>query len=179
MKASTYHFILALLIIIYMALVAPDASAQTARGDKSLGPTIGYASRNDNVTGGLSFRYAFSRVVRIAPEVSIIFRNKDVDGLTMNANVEFPIALGSKRWIFYPLVGAGFTSWSTHGSSPITRSVVSDNDVTTHYNQLCLNAGAGFEFYATGSLKLNVEARYSLQRHFSTAFASLGIAYVF
>lgn len=174
-----YHLVLALLIIIGLTIAAPEASAQTARGEKSLGPTIGYASRNDNITGGLSFRYAFSRVVRIAPDVSVIFRHNDVDGLTMNLNVEFPIAFGHNRWAFYPLLGAGFTSWSTHGTNPKVRSVVSDDDVTTHYNQLCLNAGAGLEFYATKSLKINAEGRYSLQRHFPTAFASVGIAYVF
>lgn len=175
MKAIS-RIVLGAALLIVMALAAtPDACAQVERGQKSFGPKVGFVSNNTSVTAGLVFEYAFSRHVRIAPELGIIFRNKDRDALTADLNIQFPIGFGNGKGAFYPLVGANFTSWSRHYAS----AEADAKDVTSHTNTLGLNGGAGIEFNCTSSLRLSLEARYTLMKHYPTAFVTAGIAYVF
>lgn len=166
--------ILAAIVIALAVVAAPAADARTVKGEKSFGPAIGYVSRNNSATGGIVFNYSFSSVVRIAPEIGIIFRHKDLDGLNASVNVHFPLGSAGSRFTFYPLVGANFTSWSLHDTD-----AESGNDVTTHRNMFGLNAGAGVELRCSGALRLSLEARYTLMRHYPTAFVTAGIAFVF
>lgn len=152
---------------------APSAEAQT-KGEKAFGPRIGYVSRNESTLGGLAFQYSFSKHVRIAPSVDIIFRHRDKDGLAVNADVHFPFAFAAGRAAFYPLAGFNFTSWGLHNNN-----AESGKDVTTHSTSAGLNAGAGIEFRCTPSLKLGLEARYTLMRHYPTAAVAASIAFVF
>ena len=57
-----------------------DASAELRRGEKSFGPRIGYCGANSSVMAGLTFQYSLSRVVRLAPEADVVFRNNDKIG---------------------------------------------------------------------------------------------------
>lgn len=172
------HFLkLICLVAVFAASLFTSHSAfAVERGEKSFGPRVGYVSRTSAVMAGLEFQYCFSRHVRLSPSVDIFFRNKDKDALAVNVNVDFPIAMSAK-WNFYPVIGAGFTSWGHHskgaGDSEGTK------DVTTHTNAFGLNAGAGFEFYAMPSLKLSLEGNYKLMRHYPTATVLAGISYVF
>lgn len=166
--------ILAAILIALAVVTAPAADARTVKGEKSFGPAIGYVSRNNSVTGGIAFNYSFSSVGRVAPELGIIFRHKDLDGLNACVNVHFPVGTAGSRFAFYPLVGLNFTSWSLHNVDS-----ESGDDVTTHRNIFGLNAGAGVELRCSGALKLTLEARYTLMRHYPTAFVTAGIAFVF
>lgn len=162
-------------LIIMLSALSMQCAAQTMRGDKSFGPKAGYVSRNSSAVGGLVFEYSFSRHVRIAPQAAIIFRHNDLDGFTADVDVHFPFAFAAERAAFYPLAGVGFTSWGHH-------SVAADDetkDVTTHTNVFGFNCGAGIEYYCKRSLKLSLEARYSLMRHYPTACVTAGIAFVF
>lgn len=163
-------------IIIALAVVAanPAADARTVKGEKSFGPGIGYVSRNNSATGALAFTYSLSSVVRLAPEIGIIFRHRNLDGLNACVNVHFPVGAAGSRFAFYPLVGVNFTSWGLHNVDS-----ESGDDVTTHRNLFGLNAGAGVELRCSGALKLSLEARYTLMRHYPTAFVTAGIAFVF
>lgn len=175
MKANSRTGLTAAILFIIMVLTATtDAYAQVERGQKSFGPKVGFVSNNTSATAGLTFEYAFSRHVRIAPEVGIIFRNKDRDALIADLNVQFPIGFANGKAAFYPLVGANFTSWGRHYTSS-----EDDKDVTSHTNVLGLNAGAGLELNCGSSLRLSLEARYTLMEHYPTAFVTAGIAYVF
>ena len=157
------------------AFACAPASAQTSRGEKSFGPRAGYVSRNSTALAGLAFQYSFSRHVRIAPEIDLIFRNRDMDGFGISFNTHFPISIDSKgRAAFYPVAGINFTSWGLHGVSPDDAK-----DVTSHTNCIGLNAGAGIEYRVKQSLKLSLEARYTLMRHYPTAQVAAGIAFVF
>ena len=167
------------LIIICTALAAAfacaPAAAQTSRGEKSFGPRVGYVSRNSTALAGLAFQYSFSRHVRIAPEIDLIFRNRDMDGFGISFNTHFPISIDSKgRAAFYPVAGINFTSWSRHGISPDT-----NKDVSAHLNRFGGNAGVGLEMKCTTTLKLNVEAKYTVMKTYPGAQVSAGIAYVF
>ena len=175
----TYRFrtrLLALILCIASAAGITQAAAENNLpvDNKSFGPKVGYVTRNRSVTAGLAFQYRLSKVVRIAPEIGVIFRHRNLDGLTVDVNVHFPIPFAGERAAFYPLVGANFTSWGQHNIHP-----ESHDDVTSHSNTFGLNAGAGLEYYCTQSLKVSVEGRYTLMRHYPTAYYTAGIAFIF
>ncbi|MDE6157179.1 MAG: porin family protein [Muribaculaceae bacterium] len=174
MKAFTRTGLQAVIFFVMVLLSATGANAQVERGQKSFGPKVGFVSNNTSATAGLTFNYAFSRHVRISPELGVIFRHKNRDGLTADLNVQFPLGFGKGKGAFYPLVGANFTSWGRHYTSP-----EDSKDVTSHTNTLGLNAGAGLEMNCTSSLRLSLEARYTLMKHYPTAFVTAGITYVF
>lgn len=163
-----------ILIMAVSLCSAPTAEAQGHKGEKAFGPRIGYVSRNQSALGGLSFQYSFSDHVRIAPSADIIFRHHDKDGLAVNADIHFPFYFAGGRAAFYPLAGFNFTSWGLHDSHN-----ESGKDVTTHSTNAGLNAGAGVELRCTTSLKLGLEARYTLMRHYPTAAVAASIAFVF
>lgn len=149
------------------------AGAELRRGEKSFGPKMGYVSRNKSVAAGLQFEYAFSRHVRIAPEIDIAFRNNNTDALAVGIDVHFPFSLAAAdRFAVYPMAGVSYTSWGIHG-------VEEEKDVTTHENRFGVDAGAGLEFRVTSSLKLSVEGKYIFMKDYGTALATARIAYVF
>ena len=73
----------------------------------------------------------------------------------------------------YPLVGVAFNSWNRHLSTDDL------GDVTTHVNRFGFNAGAGFDLRCSQSLMLNLEARYTLVKSYSSAIVTVGISYIF
>lgn len=160
-------------ILIMCVIAALPARARTERGQATLGPKVGYVSRNNSVVAGLQFEYSLSSVVRIAPEAAVIFRHKDMDGFVADLNIHFPISMGSKA-NFYPLAGLAYTSWGRHGYDEET-----EKDVTNRTNIFGLNMGAGIECYCMPSLKLSLEAKYALMRHYPTAYVTAAIAFVF
>lgn len=162
----------ALLILSFSATAS--ARDSYSRGEKSFGPRVGFATRNTSATAGLVFEYSFSRHVRIAPQAGIIFRHKDLDALTVDVDVQFPLPFAGDRCAFYPLVGVNFTSWNRHGMDPDT-----NKDVNTHVNRFGGNAGVGLEMKCTSTLKVNLEAKYTLIKSYPGAQISAGIAYVF
>ena len=166
--------LLRLLLVSMLLLPALCAGARGTRGETSFGPKLGYVSRNSSATVGLVFQYSPSSVVRLSPEVGLVFRHKNLDAMTADVNVHFPFKFAQGRGCFYPLAGVGFTSWGRHDIDEAT-SV----DVTNHSNLFGINMGAGVEGHVSKSLKLGVEARYSLMRHLPTAYVTAGVAFVF
>ena len=156
-----------------LALLCCMGASATERGEKSFGPKAGFNTRNTSALAGLTFEYSFSRHVRIAPAIGIVFRNKNLDALTVDVDLHFPLGKSTKT-AFYPLVGLAFNSWGRHGVD-----ADNGNDVTTHSNALGLNGGAGVELRLTKALKLGLEAKYTLIQHYPNASVAARIAYVF
>lgn len=162
-------------LITTIVLSAVCAMGQTARGQKSFGPKAGFVSRNTSALAGLVFEYSFSSHVRIAPQAAVIFRHRDLDGLAVDVDMHFPFAFASGRMAFYPLAGLNFTSWGRHYAG----EGEDGKDVTSHTNVFGLNVGAGLELYCTRTLKLSIEGRHTVMKHYPTAFVNAGIAFVF
>lgn len=154
---------------------ALSASGQLIGGEKSVGPKIGYISHNQSCVAGLAFQCSVAPHVRIAPEIGCAFRNKSEDAFLIDLNVHMPFAFADvSKASLYPLAGLTFNSWNYHGVS-----VQDEVDVTTHENRLGLNLGAGFDMRCSETLKLNIEAKYSLVKSYSSAIITAGISYVF
>ncbi len=120
------------------------------------------------------FQYSFSRHVRIAPEASIVFRHKNLDALMVDIDMQFPLQLESDRMAFYPILGLDFTSWNRHHVQEGSKK-----DVSNHVNRFGANAGAGFEIRCTPTLKVFLEAKYTLVKTYPGATLAAGLAYVF
>lgn len=174
MKGAILRLLSVLLAVAVSSFVSAGAHNHQ-RGEKSFGPRVGYVTRNASAYGGLSFEYQLSSVVRLAPKLGLIFRNKDMDGLKVDVDVQFPLDLAVGKACFYPLAGVSFTSWNRHG----VHDENNDKDVTTHTNQWGLNAGLGFEYRVNHTLKLSLEGEYTLMKHLPGAFVTAGIAFCF
>lgn len=166
-------YIFALLIIL---MCAPATVAANRKGDTSLGPKLGYISKNKSVLAGLVFQYSFTDYLRISPELSCDFRRDNLDAFILDVNMHAPLNFTGDKVDLYPLAGLTFNSWGKHWSD--TARETSD-DVTSHVNRWGLNLGAGMDLRCNQTLKLSIEARYSLVKAYSNFQLTLGIAYVF
>lgn len=168
-------------IALTLAFTIP-ATAQIVRGEKSLGPKLGYVSRNKSASAGLMFQYAFSEHFRVAPEVGYIFRNNDYDAFTFDINAHVPFDFTGDRVTFYPLCGLNYSSWSHHFRIPVEEQVTTiadSKDVSSRTARFGLNIGAGFDMRCSESLKLTLEAKYIIIKGYSTTAICAGISYIF
>ena len=149
------------------------------RGEKNIGITGGYNTRNTSASAGVFFQYNVSKIVRIAPDITYIFRHDHRDGLALNLDVQIPLSLAaSTRWNIYPLAGINYTSWNMHPRQLSSQDHGSD-DVTTRSNRLGINVGAGLDFNVTPTMKLFLQGRFTSVRHYSYGGISVGIGYSF
>lgn len=173
--------LLAFTACIFMAV--PDAEAQMAKGEKSFGPFVGYASKNESAVAGVQFQYAFSDHFRLAPDLGYVFRHQNLDALVLDLNALFPFTFTGERAGLYPYAGLAFRSWNPHD---VTFPVYSDNkqfgnpaDISTRKTKLGINVGAGFEMRLTPAMKLSVEAGYAIIKDFGCTRVIASLAYVF
>lgn len=147
-----YYKHIPLAALIAMSILAvPAAMAVGERGEKTVGLTAGYNTRNKSAQAGLYFQYRLSRLWRLAPDVAYVFRNDSHDATVFNFNLHMPVALRSNM-NFYPLAGINYSSWSFKPGNALPD--YDGDDVTERYNKFGFNAGGGFELYATDNLKL-------------------------
>lgn len=164
-----------LLLVLFIMLGSLGASAQLIKGEKSLGVKLGYVSENHSAVGNLAFQYNMSSRLRIAPEIGCAFRNQDKDALLIDVNLHAPFSLAeSNRVLLYPLAGLSFNSWTGHH-----KSLIDDADVSSHTNRFGVNLGAGFDLRCSESLRLSIEAKYTLIKSYSAAYITAGISYLF
>lgn len=165
----------AIILLAIVAAAATPLSAQTVKGEKALGPKLGYISRNSSAVAGLFFEYSFNDHLRIAPEIGCAFRHENQDAFLADINLHYLFPLSTEGKVgLYPLAGLAFNSWNHHGYDP-----AADKDVSTHVNRLGLNAGAGFDLRCSSTLKLNLEAKYVIMKGYSSFIATVGISYIF
>lgn len=153
----------------------PVAKAQCVRGQKSFGVDAGYVSRNKSAVAGIQFQYGFSSHFRVAPGARCIFRNNDRDAIQLDLDTHYPFNFTGNRAALYPIIGLNYSWWNSHNRT----ENAPDEDVSTRKRNFGLNAGAGFEFTASPTLKIHIEARYSMVKSNSSAQLTAGIAYIF
>lgn len=148
-------------IIAISSIVPMQINAQ--KGEKALGIAGGYASQNNGGYAKLFFQYGFANHFRIAPEIGYVFRNEGESAFIMSVDMHFPFKI-VKGINVYPLAGLTINNWTWSG----------ENDF-----RVGANFGAGFDFYLTKNLKLDLQAKYSLMNDYSGGYIGFGIAYVF
>jgi len=165
-------------LLLFMALMFSSlaANAQFPRGEKCVGPKLGYVSKNRSASAGLVFQYSFSKHLRIAPEIGCVFKHRHLDAFTIDLNLHSPFTFTGERAALYPLAGLNYSSWNY--SLPKELYDQSD-DVSTRTSRLGLNLGAGFEMRCSNSLKIGFEAKYTLIKNFSGTGISAMVCYIF
>ena len=71
-------------------LCAVGTNAANHKGDTSLGPKVGYISKNKSVMAGLVFQHSFSDHFRLSPEISYAFRANDLDAFIIDVREAKP-----------------------------------------------------------------------------------------
>lgn len=166
---------LAVTLSLLFASTSPIYS-QAVKGEKSVGPKLGYVSKNQSAMAGLFFQYTFSSHFRLSPEIGYTFRHNDKDAFTFDLNAHIPFGFTGERVTFYPLAGLNYSSWNTHFTREEYDKI---DDVSTRKSRFGVNMGAGFELRCNESLKLNLEAKYTLIKQFSSFNMSAGISFIF
>lgn len=163
-------------VIALAAACGLTAQAQMVKGEKSVGPKLGYATKNQSAVTGLVFQYAFSSHFRLSPELSYVFRHKDMDAFVFDIDAQVPFGFTGEKVAFYPLAGLNYTSWSRHYKK---EDMMELDDVSTRTARFGVNLGAGFDLRCSETLKLTLEAKYSLVKGFTNLSVTAGISYVF
>lgn len=166
-------------VILSLSLIAAliPADANAAAGEKTFGVKTGYVSRNTSALAGLFFQYSFSDHFRIAPDAEVVFRHKDRDAFIVDLDCQFPFKFAQDgKTSLYPIAGLNYSSWNRHMTK-----VEEDQtkDVSSRSGKFGLNLGAGFDLKCSSTLKLSLEARYSLVKSNSSVQISAGIGYIF
>lgn len=146
------------------ACVLPASASSLYKGEMTLGVSGGYASYNNSGYTSIFFQYTFVPQVRIAPEVGYVFRHNDKSALAVTCDMQFPFRV-ARGFNIYPLAGVTFNAWN--------------NRYKHNLNRIGGDIGVGFELYITGSLKLNLQGKYSVMKNTTCAFVGLGLGYVF
>lgn len=150
--------------LISLACPLTAKASSLYKGEKALGITGGFATHNHSGYAGVYFQYTFVPHVRIAPEVDYVFKNDDDSAVAISCDMQFPFRL-ARGFNIYPLAGLTFNAWNHSNAGSECR--------------FGGDFGAGFDLYLTGSLKLNLQAKYSLMQDTSGAFFGMGLGYVF
>ncbi len=180
MKAIKRICAIALVALIMAAASAPAACAQFNPREKSVGAKAGYITTNESVAAGLFFQYSILSHLRIAPEIGCVFRHGGMDAFTVDLNLQVPLDFHDDKAALYPLAGLNYSSWNRTLSLPVDGLPdIAFDDVSTRASRLGLNLGAGFELHCTRTLKVGLEAKYTLIKHFSGATISALIGYTF
>lgn len=152
-------------IMMIMSAVSLPFSAAAQKGEKTLGFAGGYASHNNGGYADIYFQYTFSRHLRIAPEIGYIFRNKDTSAFECSVDMHFPFRI-EKAIHVYPLAGLTFNNWDYRNSAH-------------NASRAGFNFGGGFDINLTTSMKLTIQAKYSLMNDTSGTFVGMGLGYIF
>lgn len=166
------------LTVITLIFFSVQPATAVERGQKAFGVRTGYVSDNNSVDAGLFFQYTFSKHFRLEPSADIIFRNKNRDAFMINLDAHIPFGFSNSKFDLYPLAGLNYSSWNRHTKLVDNESHI-DNDVSTRKSRFGVNFGAGFDLKVSETLKINLQAEYTLIKTYSTLRAMVGIAYVF
>lgn len=159
------------LVLVIMGWSFP-CTAQVHRGDKSVGVSVGYATRNESLSTGLGLSYSLSNSLRLNPEADYIFKRNGQDGFLFNIDLEMPMRMGQTQCYLYPLLGLSYTSWN----QKIEGSV---DDTSQRTTRMGLNLGAGLEYYIKPPMKVFIEGKWNAVKRYNTGLFSIGVAYVF
>ncbi len=154
------------IIILITALLISSTCAMAQKGEKTVGVLAGYTTENQSALAGLFFQYRCSSLLRLSPDCQFVIKNNDHSAFLFNGNAHFLIGTSDKTNI-YPIVGITYQNWKYY------------NNRGENQNRFGGNFGVGFEIIATPTLKISVEAKYSLVKNFSSGNFMASIGYLF
>jgi len=164
------------LVLVVLAGVSGIEATAAERGQKTFGVRTGYVSRNKSMDAGLFFQYTFSQHFRLEPSADIVFRHDDRDAFMIDLNAQVPFSFSNSIFDLYPFAGLNFSSWNHHFPDEVSDF---NDDVSTRTNRFGINFGAGFDLKVSDTMKLNLQAGYTLLKANSAFRLLVGIGYIF
>lgn len=165
--------LMALLMAFAIAFVSTPAEA--AGHPKTFGVNMGYNSYNESAEAGLFFQYGFSRYFRLSADAQVVFRNKHRDAFIFDLNAHVPV-VSKGGFELYPFAGVNYSSWSTHFTVEEDDREIS---ASSRHGSFGINAGLGFGYKISSTLKLKLEVGYTGVKERSACRALLGIGFCF
>lgn len=160
---------------VVMSLIAGAEAAKAGGNNATFGVEAGYNSRYDTPIAGIFFNYDLDKHFRLGADAELAFRHEDYDALLLDVDAHFPFQINPKVEVF-PLAGVSYSAWSHH--LPDELEDLGD-DVTERLSRFGINIGGGVGIRLTQTLKLNLQARYTIVEAKSGVRLTAGIGYIF
>ena len=175
-RLAASGLMLAAILASSPSAAAQDDSASDWRLQrKTFGVKAGYITRNESAVAGLFFQYRFTDHFRLAPDVECAFSHNNRDAFMVNIDTHYPFEVNTRgNATIYPIAGVNYSSWKRRFDD-----LANDKDTSQKTTNFGLNLGAGFDLTLSRTLKLNLEARYTLVKHNSNLQVTVGIGYLF
>ena len=155
-------------LLFFALIISVAASAQTRQGMSSFGLNVGYGFDSKNAVIGLDYRYSFTDEIRLAPSLSCFVKNDGLSACAIDVNAHYLFQL-SDMIGFYPLAGLDLSFWKAH---------YTDN-LSSTWTRLGVNVGMGVELYATQTITVGLEAKYTIVKTFDQAILGVRVGYNF
>ncbi len=169
---KTFRHLLAVMALCTAALALPQ---KTSAADHltTVGIESGYVSRNTSAYAGVYMRYQFSNFFALKPHVDFVFRHKEQDAFIVNFDGQFSLPIHAEKINVYGVAGIGFSSWNIKELND-----EGDLDMRRH-GGISFDLGAGVGYNVNSSLRLALEAKANLVKHYTTALVGVSIGYNF
>ncbi len=154
------------------ALSIPN-TASAADHLTTIGIESGYVSRNTSAYAGVYMRYQFSDFFALKPHVDFVIRNKEQDAFIVNFDGQFSLPIHAEKLNVYGIAGIGFSSWNIKELND-----EGELDMRRH-GGIGFDLGAGVGYNVSSSLRLALEAKANMVKHYTTALVGVSIGYNF
>ena len=164
--------LLAAVTLAVASLCMPDTASGADR-QTTVGIESGYVSRNTSAYAGAYMRYQFSNFFALKPQVDFVFRHKEQDAFMLNLDGQFSLPIDTGKLNVYGIAGIGFSSWNV-------KELDEDGDWDMRrHGGIGFDLGAGVGYNVSSSLRLALEAKANLVKHYTTALVGISIGYNF
>lgn len=165
--------------LLFVALLAIGANAQ--RGEMAVGinlmpvPSLESGYKATNFGFGGKFQYGLTDVIRLEGDIDYLTKNKGLSQFDIVANVQYVFNV-APRFNMYPVVGIGYANINHSVDIAMDDLVFSNSNSQSRF---LFNAGVGFEYDITRSLKCSFEVKYQYVKDWQKLPIAFGIAYRF
>lgn len=156
-----------------IAALSLPVAAEAGDHNTTVGIESGYASRNTSGYAGVYMRYQFSNFFALKPQVDFVIRNKQQDAVVVNFDGQFSLPINAGKLNVYGIAGVGFSSWNVKELND-----EGDLDMRRH-GGISFDLGAGVGYNVSSTLRLALEAKGNLVKHYSSALVGVSIGYNF
>lgn len=169
--------IAAIALCLLTGIAAAKADTGTYRGQKTLGITAGYTSRNTSAMAGIDFSYRFARHMALQGRADYIFRHHGQDAFGLSANVLMPFQLdAASRWELYPYAGLNFSMFNNKN---LVSKLIRSTDARNRVDRLGLNIGVGLAYNISSTMRVGLQGGGTLLSSYSYTGVTASIAYIF
>lgn len=156
-------------LVLCVALLAINASAQAYQGQTAIGANLVYGSYTESLGFGVRFQYVPFDQIRGVAEFDYFSGHKGRNLCDINVNAEYLLPVKHDVLYLYPIAGFNYTM-SSHKD---------EFGGKTESNHVGLNLGAGMEYEINDHFAASLEYRHTIIRKVDQGVFALGVNYKF